>query len=75
MPLYLRPNRRGFFQYGWEFLLLGASIDAGENARNLGIGADCAVTYHCDSTRTQRNDNVLREAICIVRASVQMYAD
>ena len=36
-------------KYGWEFLFLGANIDAVETASQFGIGADRAVNYQCDS--------------------------
>lgn len=62
-------------RYGWEFLFLGANIDAVETARHFGIGADRAVNYHSDSAGTQLNYEVLREAICAVRGSVQLGAD
>ena len=39
-------------KYGWEFLFLGANIDAVETAKHFGIGADRAVNYHSDHTRT-----------------------
>lgn len=32
----------------WEFLFLGANIDAVETAKRFGIGADRAVNYHAD---------------------------
>ena len=32
-------------KYGWEFLFLGANIDAVETAKHFGIGADRAVNY------------------------------
>jgi len=56
-------------QYGWEFLFLGANIDAVETAGNFGIDADRAVNYHCDSEGTALNYEVLSEAICSVRCS------
>ena len=62
-------------KYGWEFLFLGANIDAVETARHFGIGADRAVNYHSDSAGTQLNYEVLSEAICAVRGSVQLGAD
>lgn len=62
-------------RYGWEFLFLGANIDAVEAARHFGIGADRAVNYHSDSAGTQLNYEVLSEAICAVRGSVQLGAD
>ena len=35
-------------QYGWEFLFLGANIDATKEAARFGIGADHAADYHAD---------------------------
>lgn len=35
-------------QYGWEFIFMGANMDAVKEARNFGIQADRAVTYHQD---------------------------
>ena len=52
---------------GWEFLFLGANIDAVETAGHFGIDADCAVNYHADSEGTQLNYEVLTEAITQVR--------
>ncbi len=54
-------------KYGWEFLFLGANIDAVETARNFGISEDRAVNYHSDSKGTQLNYKVLDEAITRVR--------
>lgn len=56
-------------KYGWEFLFLGANIDAIETARSFGIGADRAVNYHSDSEGTQLNYEVLSDAISAVRSS------
>jgi len=56
-------------KYGWEFLFLGANIDAVETAGNFGIEADRAVNYHSDSEGTALNYEVLSEAICSVRCS------
>lgn len=39
-------------KYGWEFLFLGANIDAVDTARNFGISEDRAVDYHSDSEGT-----------------------
>ena len=55
-------------KYGWEFLFLGANIDAVETARNIGIGVDRAVDYCCDSAGTQLNYEVLAECVSDVRA-------
>ena len=39
-------------QYGWEFLFIGANIDAVETAAQYGISEDRAVNYHADSKGT-----------------------
>lgn len=39
-------------KYGWEFLFLGANIDAVATARKFGIGANRAVNYHADHKGT-----------------------
>ena len=62
-------------KYGWEFLFLGANIDAVETASHFGIGADRAVNYNCDSEGTALNYEVLDEAISCVRSSATLKAD
>ena len=62
-------------KYGWEFLFLGANIDAVETARHFGIGADRAVNYNSDSAGTQLNYEVLSDAISAVRSSAPLGAD
>ena len=57
---------------GWEFLFLGANIDAVETAKRFGIGADRAVNYHSDHEGTQLNYEVLSEAVSAVRCSVPL---
>lgn len=54
-------------KYGWEFLYLGANMDAVEAAGNIGIGADRAVRYNCDDIGTNLNYRVLSEAVMTVR--------
>ena len=54
-------------KFGWEFLFLGANIDAISTARSVGIGADRAVNYHCDSEGTAVNYRVLSETVSRVR--------
>ena len=53
---------------GWEFLFLGANIDAVETAKHFGIRADHAVDYVCDEAGTALNFEVLSEAIADVRS-------
>lgn len=62
-------------KYGWEFLFLGANIDAVETAGQLGIEADRAVNYQCDSRGTAINYEALNEAICSVRCNAPLSAD
>ena len=62
-------------KYGWEFLFLGANIDAVETAGQFGIDADRAVNYQCDSEGTALNYEVVSEAICAVRSSAPLGAD
>ena len=62
-------------KHGWEFLFLGANIDAVETAKNFGISEDRAVNYHSDSEGTQLNYEVLSEAICSVRCSAPLGTD
>ncbi|MBO4938696.1 MAG: hypothetical protein J6C98_06830 [Oscillospiraceae bacterium] len=61
--------------FGWEFLFLGANIDAVETAGRFGIGADRAVNYHSDKAGTRLNYDVVGEAICQVRCSAPLQAD
>ena len=61
-------------RYGWEFLFLGANIDAVETAGRFGIGADRAVNYHADRAGTQLNYEVLSEAVSAVRCSAPLGA-
>ena len=62
-------------KYGWEFLFLGANIDAAKEAARFGIGADRAATYHRDHEGTALNSQVLSAAISAVRASAPLGAD
>lgn len=61
-------------RYGWEFLFLGANIDAVETAGALGIDADRAVNYHCDSAGTRLNYEVVGQAVAAVRSSAPLDA-
>jgi hypothetical protein len=62
-------------KYGWEFLFLGANIDAVETASQFGISADRAVNYHSDSQGTALNYQVVSEAISAVRVSRPLTAE
>lgn len=56
-------------KYGWEFLFLGANIDAAETAGRFGIDGDHAADYCCDSAGTRLNYEALGAAICSVRSA------
>ena len=59
---------------GWEFLFLGANIDAVETARGFGINEECAVNYHSDAKGTALNYACLSRAIGSVRRKGKMDA-
>ena len=54
-------------EQGWEFLFLGANIDAAREAARFGISADRAANYHADATGTGVIYDTVSEAICRVR--------
>lgn len=54
-------------KYGWEFLFLGANIDAISVAARFGINADRAINYECDQVGTSLNYQVMSETITAVR--------
>jgi uncharacterized protein YegL len=54
-------------KYDWEFIFLGANIDAVATASKFGIQEDYAVNYHADSEGTQVNFQALNEAVTSFR--------
>ncbi|MDD3186154.1 MAG: VWA domain-containing protein [Anaerostipes sp.] len=54
-------------RFGWEFIFLGANIDAVEVAGRFGIKASRAVNYECDSEGTKLNYDVLSETVTRMR--------
>jgi len=56
-------------KYGWEFLFLGANIDAAKVASDVGIRKERATNYHADSRGTNLNYQVLSDAVKSVRES------
>ncbi len=56
-------------KYGWEFLFLGANIDAIETAGRFGISADRAANYNSDHEGTALNYEVLADTVCEMRSS------
>ncbi len=61
-------------KHGWEFLFLGANIDAISTAKNIGISADRAVDYCCDEQGTATNFCAIAGAISDVRCSKPLSA-
>ncbi len=57
---------------GWEFLFLGANIDAVETAAHFGISEDRAVTFHNDTAGIELNYREVSDAMCCVRESRPM---
>ena len=55
-------------KHGWEFLFLGANIDAAKEAERFGIEADRAADYHCDKQGTALNYEVIGDVVANVRA-------
>ena len=62
-------------KYGWEFLFLGAKIDATKEAARFGITEDRAANYHADHQGTAVIYEAMSEAVCNVRACRPMSAD
>lgn len=58
--------------YGWEFIFLGANIDAVETAGRFGISADRAQNYHADREGVELNFRVMSEAVATFRACSAM---
>ncbi len=52
---------------GWEFIFLGANIDAAETAGTLGIAKETAVDYKCDAMGT----GILYDSVCNAVSSVR----
>jgi len=56
-------------KYGWEFIFLGANIDAISTAERLGINKDRAINYNADSEGTLLNYDVISKTVSCLRAS------
>ena len=57
-------------KYGWEFIFLGANMDAIEVAGRFGIHESRAVSYECDSMGTAVNYQAISNVVSRVRACV-----
>lgn len=54
-------------RYGWEFLFLGANIDAIETAGRFGIASNLAQNYCADEEGTRLNYRAMSEAVLSFR--------
>ena len=62
-------------RYGWEFLFLGANMDAISAARRFGIREDRAVRYECDAKGTALNFEVVSDTIGCIREGARPSAN
>lgn len=60
---------------GWEFLFLGANIDAVETARTYGIAEDRTSDYLCDEAGIEKNFDALSKSVKSFRACGKIEAD
>ena len=54
-------------KHNWEFIFMGANIDAVKTAEEFGIDEDFAVNYHADEKGTELNYKVMSETITSFR--------
>lgn len=59
-------------KYGWEFLFLGANIDAVQTAKRYGIRENRAVNYHADKLGTKSVYDAVSEAVVCARAAISL---
>lgn len=62
-------------EYGWEFLFIGANIDAVETAKHFGISRDRVANYNADARGTAILYESVSEAVKQVRCSAPMSAN
>ncbi|MBQ3433562.1 MAG: hypothetical protein IJG24_00790, partial [Selenomonadaceae bacterium] len=56
-------------ELGWEFVFLGANIDAAEVADSIGIDRRRAVNYHSDKVGTQKVYNSMSKFVSYAMAA------
>ncbi len=72
LPQVKRMIQRQKERYGWEFIFLGANIDAVEAAGQLGIDPDRAANYHSDSAGTRLTFQSISCAVSSMRSSAPL---
>lgn len=60
-------------KYGWEFIFIGANIDAYAEAQKYGIRKDRAVNYVCDEVGTANVFAGVTKAVCSVMLAEDAY--
>ena len=56
-------------EYLWEFIFLGANIDATETAGRFGVNADRAINYHADSEGLEASYSAVTSAVSEMRSN------
>lgn len=67
-----RTIKRQKSKYGWEFIFIGANIDAVETAGRFGIDSDRAVNYNADSQGTAIVYEAVSKAVKHIRTSTPL---
>lgn len=62
-------------KHGWEFIFLGANIDAAAEAERFGIGQNRSACYHADAAGVAVNFGVMCESISDLRVNKKMRGD
>lgn len=62
-------------KYGWEFIFLGANIDAVDTAERFGIGKGRVANYNADSEGILLNYEVISETISHLRENLPISED
>lgn len=62
-------------KHGWEFIFLGANIDAVAEARRFGISQNRAANYHADSIGVNLTYDIVSDAACQLRSNKEMAVD
>jgi len=72
-PMVKKLIERQEKEYDWEFIFLGANIDAVEYAEGIGIRADRAANYHADSEGIRANYKAINDAVSFMRMNVEVH--
>ncbi len=59
-------------EHKWEFIFLGANIDAAKEAAKFGIASDHTAQFHNDSEGVALNYAVVSEAVSAIRSGKQL---